>query len=43
MSSLIPLLKIRYKRQIVPTVKNGKNLLRIVTGTSTGVNKFYGK
>ena len=36
-------LKIRCKRETEASVKNGKNLLRMVTGTSTGVNKFYGK
>ncbi|MEM7714866.1 MAG: hypothetical protein AAF349_15030 [Cyanobacteria bacterium P01_A01_bin.68] len=31
------------KRETEPSVKIDKNLLRMMTGTSTGVNKFYGK
>lgn len=40
---LILLIKISCKRQTKPSVKNGKNLLRMIKGTSTGVNKYYGK
>ena len=42
MSYQIHLLKIGRKRETKPSVKNGKNLLRMVTELLTKVRKYYG-